>query len=70
MNEYYVFFVQFVVGRTTISVESESSVFVCFMNTDCTDSLDFSVSKDKQFVFRSLWFVSVYLANKHKKTGK
>ena len=37
-------------SRTTISVESESSVFVCFMNTDCTDSPDFSISKDKPFV--------------------
>jgi hypothetical protein len=36
-------------SRTTISVESESSVFVCFMNTDCT-SPDFSVSMDKPFV--------------------
>ena len=37
-------FVKFVVGRNKISVESESSVFVGFMNTDCTDSPDFSVS--------------------------
>ena len=36
--------------RTSISEESESSVFVCFMNTDCTDSPDFFVSKDKKFV--------------------
>ena len=37
-------FVKFVVGRNKISVESVSSVFVDFMNTDCTDSPDYSVS--------------------------
>ncbi len=37
-------------SRTPISVESESSVSVCFMNTDCTDSPDFSVFKAKPFV--------------------
>ena len=40
----FVLFVKFVVGRNKISVESVSSVFVGFMNTDCTDSPDFSVS--------------------------
>ena len=33
-----------------ISVESESSVFVYMMTTDCTDPPNFSVSKAKPFV--------------------
>ena len=37
MHKQFVLFVKFVVGRNKLSDESESSVFVGFMNTDCTD---------------------------------
>ncbi len=43
-----------------ISVQSESSVFVCFMNTD-SGFIGFSVSKDKQFVLYVIFVVGPIL---------